>query len=185
MGVILKKIGGLHMIYTRTGDKGMTSLLDGSRVRKNSIRVDSYGTIDELNSLLGFGKHFIMNPAIVEKIHIVQLELFAVAAELADPKGEMYPAKIGEAEILRFETWIDEYVKLMNPAPKFIVPGSSQASGILHVARTVCRRAERLMTSLEEIEPVSPSLMKYVNRLSDVLYTFARFLEEQQELVNS
>ncbi|WP_090940440.1 cob(I)yrinic acid a,c-diamide adenosyltransferase [Pelosinus propionicus] len=172
------------MIYTRTGDQGTTSLLDGSRVRKNSIRVDSYGTIDELNSLLGFGKHFVANSDIVEKIHIVQRELFAAASELADPKGEKYAAKLGETEILRFEAWIDEYVKLMDPAPKFIVPGSSQASGILHVARTVCRRAERLMAALDETEPVSPSLMKYVNRLSDVLYTFARFLEEQQELVN-
>lgn len=172
------------MIYTRTGDRGTTSLLDGSRVRKNSMRVDSYGTIDELNSLLGFGKHFVTNQDIVEKIHIVQRELFAVASELADPKGETFTPRIGENEILRFESWIDEYVKIMNPAPKFIVPGSSQASGILHVARTVCRRAERLMTALDETEPVSPYLMKYVNRLSDVLYTFARFLEEQQELIN-
>ncbi|MDF2633208.1 MAG: ATP/cobalamin adenosyltransferase [Pelosinus sp.] len=172
------------MIYTRTGDQGTTSLLDGSRIRKNSIRVDSYGTIDELNSLLGFGKHFVTNEDIIGKIHIVQRELFAVASELADPKGEIYPARIGDAEISRFEVWIDEYVKLMNPVPKFIVPGSSQASGILHVARTVCRRAERLMTALDERESVSPLLMKYVNRLSDVLYTFARFLEEEQELVN-
>jgi cob(I)alamin adenosyltransferase len=81
------------MIYTHTGDEGMTSLLDGSRVRKNSIRVESYGTIDELNSLLGFAKHFISDKDIVEKIHMVQVELFAVASELADPKGKMYPCK--------------------------------------------------------------------------------------------
>jgi len=173
------------MIYTRTGDEGMTSLLDGSRVRKNSIRVESYGTIDELNSLLGFAKHFITDQDIVEKIHIVQVELFAVASELADPKGEKYPTKLGEALIIRFEAWIDEYVKKINPAPKFIVPGSSQASGILHVTRTVCRRVERIIITLDETEAVNPFLIKYINRLSDVLYIFARFLEEQQELVNT
>ncbi|BBB90070.1 MAG TPA: cob(I)yrinic acid a,c-diamide adenosyltransferase [Methylomusa anaerophila] len=173
------------MIYTKTGDKGTTSLLDGTRVRKNSPRVESYGTIDELNSLLGFGKHFIHNKDIVEKIHTVQKELFSVASALADPQGKTYTSPLGEAEIVRFETWIDEYVKLMNPAPKFIVPGSCQASGILHVARTVCRRAERVMTALDELEPVNPILAKYINRLSDVLYTFARYLEENQELVNT
>jgi cob(I)alamin adenosyltransferase len=183
--MVVKKYRGLsHMIYTHTGDEGMTSLLDGSRVRKNSIRVESYGTIDELNSLLGFAKHFISDKDIVEKIHMVQVELFAVASELADPKGKMYPAKIGDTEIIRFESWIDEYVKRINPAPKFIVPGSSQASGVLHVTRTVCRRAERIMITLDEREAINPFLIKYINRLSDVVYIFARFLEEQQELVN-
>lgn len=173
------------MIYTRTGDEGMTSLLDGSRIKKNSIRVESYGTIDELNSLLGFAKHFIGDQAIVDKIHTVQVELFAVASELADPQGEMYPSRLDETKISRFEVWIDEYVKQIDPAPKFIVPGSSQASGILHVTRTVCRRAERIMINLDDKESINPFLIKYINRLSDVLYIFARFLEEQQELVNT
>lgn len=172
------------MIYTRTGDKGTTSLLDGTRVRKNSIRVESYGTIDELNSLLGFGKHFVTEQDIVTKLHTIQRELFAVASELADPQGKTYASRLGDAEIQRFEAWIDEYIKKMDPAPKFIVPGSSQASGILHVARTVCRRAERVMLTLDETEPVNPVIVKYINRLSDVLYTFARYLEETQELVN-
>ncbi|MDU4961010.1 MAG: cob(I)yrinic acid a,c-diamide adenosyltransferase [Sporomusaceae bacterium] len=174
----------MAMIYTRTGDKGTTGLLDGSRVRKNHIRVDSYGTIDELNSVLGFAKHFIDNADIVEKIQTVQRELFKVASELADPSGKAYPSHLGADEIERFEAWIDEYVKLANPVPKFIVPGSSQASGALHVARTVCRRAERAMSALDEIEPVNPHIIKYVNRLSDVLYSFARYLEDKQELVN-
>lgn len=172
------------MIYTRTGDKGTTSLLDGTRVRKNSIRVESYGTIDELNSLLGFGKHFVPEQDIVTKLHTIQRELFAVASELADPQGKAYASRLSDGEIQRFEAWIDEYVKKMDPAPKFIVPGSSQASGILHVARTVCRRAERIMLTLDETEPVNPVIVKYINRLSDVLYTFARYLEETQELVN-
>ena len=175
----------MAMIYTRTGDKGVTSLLDGTRVRKNSIRVESYGTIDELNSVLGFTKHFINDAVISERIHTVQKELFKVAAELADPTGQAYPSNLGEAEIQRFESWIDEYVKKLNPAPKFIVPGSSQASGALHVARTVCRRAERVMLALDETESVNPHILKYVNRLADLLYSFARYLEDRQELVNA
>lgn len=173
------------MIYTRTGDKGTTGLLDGSRTRKDSARVESYGTIDELNSVLGFAKNFIEDSSIYEKVHTIQRELFAVASALADPSGKKYPSTITEDHIHRFESWIDEYVAKMNPAAKFIVPGSSKSSGALHIARTVCRRAERLMVSLDQTEPVEPLLMKYVNRLSDVIYTFARYLEEQQELVNA
>lgn len=171
----------MPMIYTRTGDKGTTSLLDGSRVRKNNIRVESYGTIDELNSVLGFAKHFVKDAMIVDRIHTVQKELFKVAAELADPTGKTYPSHLGDDEIQRFEGWIDEYVQKMNPAPKFIIPGSSQASGALHVARTVCRRAERTMLALDEVEAINPSILKYVNRLSDLLYSFARYLEDEQE----
>ena len=171
------------MIYTRTGDKGTTSLLDGTRIRKNSIRVDSYGTIDELNSLLGFSKHFIPDKLIVERIHTVQKELFSVAAELADPEGKNYPSHLGDEEIKRFEGWIDEYVEKIKPEPRFIIPGSSQASGSLHVCRTVCRRTERIMLSLDELEPINPYLIKYVNRLSDLIYIFARYLEDTLELV--
>lgn len=173
----------MSIIYTRGGDKGKTSLLDGTRVPKNSLRVETYGTIDELNSVLGFAKNFVSDPDIYEKIHTVQRELFAVAAELADPNGVQFTSKLTEELIARFEAWIDSYVAKLNPAQKFIVPGSSKDSGILHVARTVCRRAERLIIALDEQEPVNPLLIKYVNRLSDVLYTFARYLEEQQELV--
>lgn len=175
----------MAVIYTRTGDKGSTSLLDGSRVRKNNIRVESYGTIDELNSVLGFAKHFVKETEIAERIHTVQKELFKVASELADPTGKVYPSHIGETEIQRFECWIDEYVKKMNPASKFIVPGSSKASGALHISRTVCRRAERVMLKLDEVEPINPNVLKYVNRLSDLLYAFARYLEDEQELVNA
>ncbi|MDF2930517.1 MAG: ATP/cobalamin adenosyltransferase [Anaerospora sp.] len=171
------------MIYTRGGDKGKTSLLDGTRVPKNSPRVDSYGTIDELNSTLGFAKNFMEEPVMRERIHIVQRELFGVAAELADPSGREFSSKLTDEYITRFEGWIDEYVAKLSPATKFIVPGSNKESGILHMARTVCRRAERLIISLDEHESVNPLLLKYVNRLSDVLYIMARTVEERQELV--
>ncbi len=175
----------MAMIYTRTGDQGTTSLLDGSRVRKNNIRVESYGTIDELNSFLGFAKHFVKDAVIVERIHTVQTELFTIAAELADPTGKAYPSNLGDTQIQRFEGWIDEYVQKMNPVSKFIVSGSSQASGALHFARTVFRRAERAMLELDEAEPINPSILKYVNRLSDLLYSFARYLEDEQELIHA
>lgn len=172
------------MIYTRTGDKGTTSLLDGTRVRKNNIRVESYGTIDELNSFLGFAKHFVKDTVIVERIHTIQRELFNVAAELADPSGKAYRSQLGKEEIQRLENWIDEYVQQMKPVAKFIVPGSSQDSGALHVARTICRRAERAMIELDAMEPINEVILKYINRLSDLLYAFARYLEDEQELVN-
>ncbi|WP_217636832.1 cob(I)yrinic acid a,c-diamide adenosyltransferase [Dendrosporobacter quercicolus] len=171
------------MIYTRGGDQGQTSLLDGTRVPKHSARVDSYGTIDELNSTLGFAKNFVEDAQIREQLHIIQRELFAVAAELADPSGREFSSKLTGEHITRFESWIDVYVARLNPAAKFIVPGSSKASGALHMARTVCRRAERLIIALAEQEPVNPLLLKYVNRLSDVLYTLARTVEEEQELM--
>lgn len=173
------------MIYTRTGDKGTTSLLDGSRVRKDSTRVESYGTIDELNSLLGFAKNFVADDEMRMRLNTIQKELFAVAGELADPTGKKYPSHITGEHVTRFEQWIDGYVAQMDPAPKFIVPGSNKASAVLHMARTVCRRAERIMVSLDAQEPVNPFVMKYVNRLSDVLYTFARFSEEKQQLVDA
>jgi cob(I)alamin adenosyltransferase len=170
------------VIYTRGGDQGMTSLLDGTRVKKYDIRVESYGTIDELNSQIGFACHFIDNELLRERLRAVQKELFGVAGELADPSGQ-YKANFDEKTIAKLENWIDETLKLFDPAPKFIVPGSNQASGVLHIARTVCRRAERLIVNLNDQTPVNPVLIKYINRLSDLLYTYARYVEEKQELV--
>lgn len=174
------------VIYTRGGDQGMTSLLDGTRVKKYDIRVESYGTIDELNSHIGFARHFLEEEEMRSRLREVQRDLFGVASELADPSG-IYKANFDENTIKKLETWIDEALKLYDPAPKFIVPGTNLASGAMHVARTVCRRAERLMVKLHDqdpVNPVNPVLIKYVNRLSDLLYTYARYTEECQEIVN-
>lgn len=171
------------VVYTRTGDKGTTGLLDGTRVKKNHIRVEAYGTVDELNSLLGFAKHYVDSCPMYDKIEIIQKELFWVAAELADPSGVAFESKLTEEMISRFEGWIDEIVQTLNPAPNFIVPGTSKASGMLHVTRTVARRAERLIITLAEKEDVNPLVLKYVNRLSDVLYIFARQQEECQNII--
>ncbi len=171
------------VIYTRTGDKGMTGLLDGTRVKKNALRVEAYGTVDELNSLLGFAKHYVAAGPMFEKLEIVQRELFWVAAELADPSGTVFASRLTEEMIARFEGWIDEIIQTLNPEPHFIVPGTSKASGMLHVARTVTRRTERLIISLAEKEEVNLLVLKYINRLSDVLYMFARQQEEHQDII--
>ena len=170
-------------VYTRTGDKGTTGLLDGTRVKKNHIRVEAYGTVDELNSLLGFAKHYVDSCPMYEKIEIIQKELFWVAAELADPSGAAFESKLTEEMISRFEGWIDEIVQTLKPVPNFIVPGTSKASGMLHVTRTVARRAERLIITLAEKDDINPLVLKYVNRLSDVLYIFARQQEECQNII--
>ena len=171
------------VVYTRTGDKGMTGLLDGTRVKKNSLRVEAYGTVDELNSLLGFAKHYVDSCPMFDKIEIIQKELFWVAAELADPSGTVFESRLTDEMISRFEGWIDEIVQSLNPEPHFIVPGSSKASGMLHVARTVTRRTERIIITLAEKEDVNALVIRYVNRLSDVLYIFARQQEERQDII--
>lgn len=171
------------VIYTRGGDTGMTSLLNGERVKKYDVRVESYGTVDELNSQIGFAHNFLDNDTMKDRLREAQRDLFGVAAELADPSGE-YKANFTEDSIKKLENWVDEALKLYDPAPKFIVPGTNVASGAMHIARTVCRRAERLMVKLNDQTEINPLLIKYINRLSDLLYTYARYTEECQELVH-
>ncbi|NLM44635.1 MAG: cob(I)yrinic acid a,c-diamide adenosyltransferase [Clostridiales bacterium] len=170
-------------IYTKTGDKGKTSLYDNTRVDKDDIRVDCYGTVDELNCFLGFAKNFIDNSQMVEEIKKIQRMLFNVAGELATKDGSKFPHKIVEEDVAELEKLIDYYISRSNANPRFILPGSSKSSGALHIARTVCRRAERRIITLSKEEYVSPVLMKYVNRLSDVIYAMARYLEDEVELI--
>ena len=173
-------------IYTKTGDKGKTSLYDQTRVDKDSIRVEAYGTIDELNSAIGFARSFIEEPKIKEILYDIQRSLFDVAGELATLKPEDFPEKITDNDIHEMEKIIDYYLDQMTKEEKsmFIVPGSNTASGGLHVARTICRRGERRMITLGREAPVRGELIKYVNRLSDVLYALARFLETQLHYVD-
>lgn len=172
-------------IYTKTGDSGQTSLYDMHRVYKDDIRVESYGTIDELNSSLGLAKNFINDEPIFEHIEWIQRMLFDVAGELATRDGSKFPERVNAADIQKLESWIDEYIDKMgrDSAFQFILPGSNKASASLHVARTVCRRAERRMISLSKEADVSVEVMKFVNRLSDCIYTFARFLEDDITLI--
>ena len=164
-------------IYTKTGDKGETSLYDGKRVRKDEIRVESYGTVDELNSSIGLARNFIEDDAVKANLHRIQRELFDVAGELATTDREKFPEKIDEEHVTSLEAIIDEYLMKIDDVNAFIIPGSNLAAASLHVARTVCRRAERRILKLSREESVSEHLLKYVNRLSDSLYAMARYLE--------
>ena len=166
-------------IYTKGGDKGKTSLYDNTRVFKDSIRVECYGTIDELNCSLGFAKNFVEDREIVDFINQIQKELFNVAGELATMDGSKYENSVKEEDVLRLEKLIDYYISKSDATPSFIIPGSSKQSAALHISRTVCRRAERRIITLHKEEKINPLLIKYINRLSDAIYVMARFLEDK------
>ena len=171
-------------IYTKTGDKGQTSLYDGTRVDKDSLRVESYGTVDELNSYIGFASKFVEDESIKDDLKKIQMRLFFVAGELATVEEGKYNYKVKEEDIEALERIIDDYLPKISGVDKFIVPGSSESSAALHVARTICRRAERRIITLKANEEVSDTLLKFVNRLSDVLYTYARYLESDLTIMD-
>jgi cob(I)alamin adenosyltransferase len=176
---------GLKMkIYTKTGDKGKTSLYDSTRVDKDSLRVESYGTIDELSSSIGLARNFVEDKELVDILYKIQRKLFNVAGELATMDREKFPEKITEEHDSELENIIDSYIQRIPRIDKFIIPGSNKASASIHVARTICRRAERRIITLSKDEPINTLLIKYVNRLSDCLYALARFLETELLYVN-
>ena len=170
-------------IYTKGGDKGKTSLFDNKRVTKDDIRVESYGTVDELGTFLGLAKNYAIDKEISEIIFEMQNKLFTVATNLATEDATKVMHKIKEEDIIKLEGIIDTYMGRLNDPTGFIVPGSNLASAYLHVARTVCRRAERRIVSLSRVAEVDPLVIKYVNRLSDVIYALARYSEEEQNSV--
>ena len=164
-------------IYTRTGDNGETSLFDGRRVSKSALRVDAYGEVDELGAAIGVAMASGLPPDVAEMLQAIARDLFAVGGRLADP-GEKVAARVekiavGEAEVARLEQWIDRLEAELPPLRRFILPGGSPAGAALHLARTVCRRAERRITSLGP-DDVHSDLRAYVNRLSDFLFVAAR-----------
>ncbi|WXR61026.1 cob(I)yrinic acid a,c-diamide adenosyltransferase [Peptostreptococcaceae bacterium AGR-M142] len=172
-------------IYTKTGDGGKTSLYDSNRIDKDSIRVEAYGTIDELNSYLGLARSFCEDDEIKSILFDIQRKLFDVAGELATMDVQKFPERIDENQVIKLEEIIDNYLLKMNKdeAFKFIIPGSNKSSATLHVARTICRRAERRILTLSKTDKISSLLIKYINRLSDVIYTLARFLETKLDYV--
>jgi cob(I)alamin adenosyltransferase len=163
-------------IYTRTGDTGETSLFDGTRARKDDARVDAYGEVDELNAWLGLARASHLDTALDEELVTIQRDLFALGAQLADPGGKLAPrvtkAVIGDDHVVRLEELIDRLEEQLPPLRRFILAGGTPAGAALHVARTVCRRAERRMVALDP--PVNPVLVRYANRLSDLLFVLAR-----------
>ena len=163
-------------IYTRTGDTGETSLFGGTRARKSDPRVDAYGEVDELNAWLGLSCASSLDPALTEELKHLQRDLFALGAQLADPAdtiaARVTKAALGDADVARLEQLIDRLELELPPLRRFILAGGAPAGAALHVARTVCRRAERRMVALDP--PVAPILLRYVNRLSDLLFVLAR-----------
>ena len=168
-------------IYTRTGDAGETGLFDGTRVLKSDSRVATYGDVDELNAWLGLARSMLGHHAELAGMLVqIQRDLFAVGARLADPShriaGRVSKVEIGPADIVRLEGWIDTLEAVLPPLRRFILAGGSNAGATLHVARTVCRRAERAIVALRAADEtmVDTSPLVYVNRLSDLLFVMAR-----------
>jgi cob(I)alamin adenosyltransferase len=163
-------------IYTRTGDTGETSLYGGERARKNDPRVDAYGEVDELNAWLGLVRASPVDHALGGEIAAIQRDLFALGAQLADPADKLAPrvakAVIDDGHVERLEQLIDRLEAELPPLRRFILAGGTPAGAALHVARTICRRAERRIVGLEP--PADPVLVRYVNRLSDLLFVMAR-----------
>jgi len=175
-------------VYTRTGDKGFTKLVGGKKVPKDAARIESYGTIDELNSVLGLARVF--NDDLKERLPAAQRldeifrrlqnELFDIGSELATPPDFSYEGMfhVGEGEVRALEKLIDELQKDLTPLNSFILPGGGKVSGFLHQARTVCRRAEREILRLSREEELSPYPLQYVNRLSDLLFVLSRWVSK-------
>jgi cob(I)alamin adenosyltransferase len=164
-------------IYTKTGDEGKTSLFGGERVEKNHIRLEAYGTIDELNSVLGVSLVFCKDELTKNIIGEIQNSLFRVGSELATPPEVKSKAivAISSDEIHNIEKVIDEIELKLKPLKNFILPGGSKSASFLHLARTVCRRAERKIIELDLEESINPDIIVYINRLSDLLFVLARF----------
>ncbi|HYD70069.1 cob(I)yrinic acid a,c-diamide adenosyltransferase [Azospirillum sp.] len=177
----------LTRIYTRGGDKGQTSLGNGERVPKHSLRVAAYGTVDEANAVIGVARlHTAADPAADPEADAmlarIQNDLFDLGADLCTPEEaepKYPPLRIVDAQVDRLEREIDSMNEGLAPLNSFILPGGCPAAAQLHLARTVVRRAERLITELAEHEPVTAAAIRYVNRLSDHLFVLSRHLNDQ------
>lgn len=188
----------LNRIYTKTGDEGQTSLGDGSRVPKTHPRIAAYGTVDELNAVLGMALAQGLPESISGPLRRIQNDLFDVGADLcvpeavesddddtADPDTDDAPPtvastalRVQESQALLLENWIDAAVEQLTPLTSFILPGGTMAAAALHVARTVCRRAEIEVLQLAEFESINPQVVIYLNRLSDLLFVWARLCND-------
>lgn len=177
-------------VYTRTGDAGKTRLAGGQQVWKDSLRVEAYGTVDELNSSIGIVR--VLNSETREcnkqasqlenELRWVQNKLFDVGSILATAPGQTFRnmPQVFANDVTRLEKMIDRCQKTLEPLKEFILPGGGKVSGFLHQARTICRRAERLCVALSKTEPVDPQIIKFINRLSDTLFVLARWVAKTQ-----
>lgn len=169
-------------VYTRSGDKGTTSLIYGKRVRKDDVRVDAYGTCDEANSMIGMavshlgGVQFSGKDAFINVMNQIQTILFHVGSELATPPDKDVYWQLTKEHVDALETYIDEWDQHLKPLKQFILPGGSSAGAALHVARTIVRRAERLAVQLDDTNPL---VLSYLNRLSDLLFVAGRYVNSK------
>ncbi len=175
-------------IYTKTGDRGETSLFTGERVKKSSLRVQAYGTVDELNSWLGLLCSTITEKDVRNVVTQIQIELFDLGADLATPiqkiknKRHKEVPRISQKQIRQLERWIDQYQEELPPIKNFILPGGAVTAAYIHIMRGVCRRAERDVVHLMEKEHVGRNVLIYLNRLSDLLFVLARVLNHRQHI---
>ena len=180
----------ISKVYTRTGDAGKTRLAGGQEVWKDSLRVEAYGTVDELNSVIGLARVFNREglPECDEALHLdqslrwIQNKLFDLGGILATAPGETFKnmPTVKAEHVQHLEKLIDECQENLEPLKEFILPGGGKVSGFLHQARTICRRAERLCVTLSREEPLDEHLVKFVNRLSDALFVLARWVAKTQ-----
>ena len=178
-------------IYTRTGDSGMTGLFGGQRVSKDSLRVEAYGEVDEANAVIGVVRAALaVDDPLQAHLNHVQGDLLVVGADLATPevegkKASTYVPRMQEANWRQLEAWIDEADGQLEPLKSFILPGGTPAAAALHVARTVCRRAERRVVTLSHAEDISIDISIYLNRLSDLLFTWARLVNARAGIADT
>jgi cob(I)alamin adenosyltransferase len=165
----------LTKIYTRTGDEGTTGLADGSRVAKDAARVEAMGAVDELNATLGVLLAESLPEDVRACLTTVQHDLFDLGGELSVPGHPV----MSEAHVARLEALLEEFNRRLPPLKDFILPGGSRAASLAHVVRTVCRRAERRLVALTHIEKLAPTLLQYLNRLSDLMFVLARTLNHR------
>jgi len=173
-------------VYTRAGDKGDTALVGGRRVPKDSPRIEAYGTIDELNSIIGLARAFNTEQKkrgrksrwLDEVLRRLQNELFDLGSELATPAESFYEGmfRVGASQVTALERLMDDCQKELAPLKSFVLPGGGRVGGFLHQARTVCRRAERRVLELSRVEDIGEWPLKYVNRLSDLLFVLSRWV---------
>lgn len=168
----------MSKIYTRTGDKGKTSLFDGKRVLKSDKKVDSYGTIDELNSAIGAAGAFIKDKSIKKELEEIQNDLLEIGSSLA--VSQTLPADQISNRPHELEILIDKLTNKLPPLTQFILPGGGRGGALLHVARTVTRRAERNIVFLNKTEEIDETIIVYLNRLSDLLFTMARYVNHKE-----
>jgi cob(I)alamin adenosyltransferase len=170
----------LDRIYTRGGDKGMTSLGNGERVPKHDLRVEAYGAVDEANAAIGIVRQYTAGTDLDAMLSRIQNDLFDLGADLCTPEQEeddprRRPAlRVAQVQVDRLEAEIDALNARLSPLTSFILPGGSAAAAYLHLARTIVRRAERLVTALQDAERINPAALSYINRLSDHLFVAAR-----------